>query len=68
MAANPLFGLHVEDCLAVLATPIIAMGWGKDEAGNWISPISFRIRGAEDVHLQAASYNGPKFEALVRMV
>ena len=58
-------GLHVEvDRLAVLATPIIAMGWGKDEAGNWISPISFRIReSAEDARLQAASYNGPKFEA-----
>jgi len=57
-------GLHVEDRLSVLVTPIIAMGWGKDETGNWISPISFRIREeAEDARLQSASYSGPKFEA-----
>jgi hypothetical protein len=57
-------GLHLDDRLAVLVTPIIAMGWGKDETGNWISPISFRIREeAEDARLQSASYSGPKFEA-----
>ena len=57
-------GLHVDDRLAVLTTPIVAMGWGKDEAGNWISPISFRIReSAEEARLQAASYTGPKFES-----
>ena len=57
-------GLHVEERLSVLVTPIIAMGWGKDETGNWISPISFRIREeAEDARLQSASYSGPKFEA-----
>lgn len=56
-------GLHVDERLAILATPIIAMGWGRDEAGNWISPISFRIReSVEDARLQAASYTGPKFE------
>ncbi len=56
-------GLHLEERLSVLVSPIIAMGWGKDEADNWISPISFRIReGAEDTRLKAASYTGPKFE------
>jgi hypothetical protein len=57
-------GLHVEERLSVLVTPIIAMGWGKDESGNWVSPISFRIREkAEDARLQAASYTGSKFDA-----
>jgi hypothetical protein len=57
-------GMNIEDRLSVLVTPIIAMGWGKDETGNWISPISFRIREqAEDARLKSASYTGPKFEA-----
>ena len=48
-----------------MASPICAMGWGKDEFGAWIPPISFRIReSAEnfDQNLKLASFNGGTFE------
>jgi hypothetical protein len=38
--------LTVKGRIAVLATPIIAMGWGKDSVGNWATTIRFRIREA----------------------
>jgi len=37
-------GLEVNDRIAVLCTPIIAMGWGKNYTGEWETQISFRIR------------------------
>lgn len=37
-------GLEVNDRIAVLCTPIIAMGWGKRFDGQWETQISFRIR------------------------
>jgi hypothetical protein len=49
----------------VLCTPIIAMGWGKDQLGNWMTTIGFRIReGAKDLDksLAAAAYSGESFE------
>lgn len=60
-----LVGLKVRDRLACLASPICAMGWGRDEFGAWLPPISFRIReSAEnfDETLQMASFTGKTFE------
>ena len=37
-------GLEVNGRIAVLCTPIIAMGWGKRFDGQWETQISFRIR------------------------
>lgn len=58
-------GLEVKGRLAVLAMPIIAMGWGRDQLGNWRTTIGFRIResapGLDDV-LQTAAYSGRRFE------
>jgi len=42
------------------------MGWGKDETGNWIYQIDFRVReGSEQLseRLSLAAYSGDKFEA-----
>ena len=58
-------GLRVKGRIAVLASPICAMGWGKDEFGAWIPRISFRIReSAEgfDDKLKLASFKGGTFE------
>ncbi len=58
-------GLQLDERLAVLASPICAMGWGKDEFGNWLPPISFRIReGAEgfDKNLKLAAFEGSTYE------
>lgn len=51
--------------IAVLATPIIAMGWGRDRFGEWTSPISFRVREAAegmDERLRTAAFSGPRYE------
>ncbi len=57
-------GLTINGRLAVLATPIIAMGWGRNELGQWTNPIGFRVResaeGMSD-HLRQAAYSGPLF-------
>ena len=57
-------GLEVNDRIAVLCTPIIAMGWGKRYNGEWETQISFRIRESTDglgEYLQnAASYSSYK--------
>ncbi|MCM8527715.1 MAG: DUF4159 domain-containing protein [Lentisphaeraceae bacterium] len=54
-------GLEVNGRIAVLCTPIIAMGWGKRYNGEWETQISFRIRESTDglgEYLQnAASYS-----------
>lgn len=39
-----LMALHLNGRIAVLASPIIAMGWGRDELGRWTNPIGFRVR------------------------
>ncbi|MCM8536912.1 MAG: DUF4159 domain-containing protein [Lentisphaeraceae bacterium] len=41
-------GLEVNKRIAVLCTPIIAMGWGKRFDGQWETQISFRIRESTD--------------------
>lgn len=59
--------LHVNDRIAVLTTPIISMGWGRDPFGNWATTISFRIReGAEGLseRLQRAAYSGVRYETV----
>ncbi len=60
-------GLTVEGRLAVLVTPIIAMGWGKDNLGNWRTTIRFRVResteGLSD-YLETAAYSGSRFEVV----
>ena len=61
-----LVGLEVNNRLAVIAAPVMAMGWGKDETGNWIYQIDFRVReGSEQLseRLSLAAYSGDKFEA-----
>ena len=61
-----MVGLHVKGRLAVLASPIIAMGWGKNSLGGWQTTIRFRIReGAEGLSetLRTAAYSGARFEA-----
>jgi hypothetical protein len=52
--------------MAVLATPIIAMGWSRDRFGEWSDPISFRVREAAeglDERLSNAAYSGTRFES-----
>ena len=58
-------GLKVKGRLACVASPICAMGWGKDEFGAWIPPISFRIRESADnfdEELKLASFTGKTYE------
>ncbi len=60
-------GLKVNGRIAVLATPIISMGWGRNHLGQWQTEISFRIReGAEGLteSLETAAYSGAKFDAI----
>ena len=59
--------IEVDGRPAVIATPIISMGWGRDPVGNWMGSIAFRIReGAEGLseRLQTASYSGRRFETV----
>lgn len=58
-------GLHVNGRIAVLATPIISMGWGRNVLGNWTTNISFRIRESSEGladYLQTAAYSGERYE------
>ena len=60
-------GLDVEGRLAVLAMPILAMGWGKNDFGQWTTFIGFRIReGAEGLsdRLAEAVNTGTSFEVV----
>ena len=60
-------GLKVQGRLAVLVTPIIAMGWGKNTLGNWVTTIRFRIRESTDglsEYLETAAYSGARFEVV----
>ncbi|TVR51020.1 MAG: DUF4159 domain-containing protein [Puniceicoccaceae bacterium] len=59
--------LRVNGRTAVLASPIIAMGWGRTAIGTWANTISFRVReSAEglDEQLREAAYAGARFEAV----
>ncbi len=58
-------GLEIDGRLAVLAMPILAMGWGRNELGQWTTFIGFRVReGAEGLseRLAEAAYSGIRFE------
>jgi len=56
--------MTVKDRIAVIATPVVSMGWGKNAVGNWSSTIRFRIREAPpDLNsiLPTAIVTGPKY-------
>lgn len=60
-------GLELDGRLAVLCMPILAMGWGQNETGQWTTFIGFRIReGAEGLseRLSEAAYTGTRFEVV----
>lgn len=64
-ATYSFVGIKIKGRLACVASPICAMGWGRDEYGAWIPPISFRIReSAEnfDQNLKLASFSGGTYE------
>jgi hypothetical protein len=64
-ATYSFVGIKVKGRLACVASPICAMGWGRDEFGAWIPPISFRIReSAENFeqNLKLASFSGGTYE------
>ncbi|MCD8483227.1 MAG: DUF4159 domain-containing protein [Verrucomicrobia bacterium] len=57
-------GWEIDGRLAVITTPIIAMGWARDEVGRWVNQIGFRVREGEDAlneRLQQASHSGTVF-------
>ena len=58
--------LTVNGRIAVVTTPIISMGWGKNHLGNWSTKIRFRVRenvsGLAD-YLQTAAYSGARYES-----
>jgi len=60
-------GLYIRKRLAVLVTPIVAMGWGRNAAGGWTTTIRFRVResteGLTD-YLKRAAYTGARFEVV----
>ena len=58
--------LKINGRVAVMTTPIIAMGWGRSATGQWLNRIQFRI--LEDTqglteYVSNASYSGERFEA-----
>ncbi len=60
-----MMGLSVKGRITVLASPIISMGWGKNQLGNWSTTIRFRVlessSGLAD-YLQTAAYSGDRYE------
>jgi hypothetical protein len=57
--------LRLHGRIAVLVTPIIAMGWAKNALGQWVTSIQFRVLESTDGlgdYLKNAAYGGPKFE------
>lgn len=59
--------LRLQGRIAVLVTPIIAMGWGKNSLNQWETNIRFRVlEGGEKLPelLAKAAYSGARFEAV----
>ncbi len=59
--------MKVKGRIAVLATPIISMGWGKNQLGNWRTTIRFRIRESGpglSEYLSTAAYDGARYETV----
>lgn len=62
-----LVSLNINKRVAVLASPIIAMGWGKNQLGNWVTNISFRVRESEEGlsdRLRTAAYSGGRYDVI----
>ncbi|MGF1453312.1 MAG: DUF4159 domain-containing protein [Opitutales bacterium] len=60
-------GLEVDGRVAVVATPILAMGWGRNSLDQWTTTIGFRIReSAEGLseRLAEAVNTGTRFETV----
>ena len=60
-----IMGLAINNHLSVLATPIMAIGWGKDVTGQWSNKITFRVREkAEhlDTQIGKIDIDGNKYE------
>lgn len=59
--------LKIDGRIAVLASPIVSMGWGRNHLGAWSNPIAFRVResgeGLGD-QLSEAAYRGDRYEAV----
>lgn len=59
--------LRIRGRIAVLVTPIVAMGWGKNSLNQWETTIRFRIlEGSKGLPklLANAAYSGPRFEVV----
>jgi len=59
--------LRIQGRIAVLVTPIVAMGWGKNSLNQWDTTIRFRIlEGSAGLpeRLATAAYSGPRFEVV----
>lgn len=62
-----LVALKIDGRIAVLASPIVAMGWGKNSRDRWSRTISFRVReSAEGLSkmLSNTGYRGKKYKAI----
>lgn len=59
--------LRINGRIAVLCTPIVAMGWGRNSMGQWQTNIQFRVlegtQGLDDL-LKTAAYSGARFEVV----
>ena len=59
--------IRINGRIAVLCTPIIAMGWGRNELGQWTTNIQFRVleqtQGLDQI-LKTAAYSGARFEVV----
>ena len=63
--------MTVKDRIAVIATPVVSMGWGKNAVGNWSSTIRFRIREAPPdldyaFEIRDARLFGPRYLGALR--
>lgn len=59
-----IVGLTIKGRLSIIATPIVAMGWGKSIDGRWTGNIMMRVKENADQMqntLASASYDGAKF-------
>jgi hypothetical protein len=59
-----IVGLTIKGRLSVIATPIVAMGWGKTQDGRWAGNIMMRVKENADQMqdtLSTADYDGAKF-------
>jgi hypothetical protein len=60
-----MVALSLKGRIAVLASPIISMGWGKNQLGNWSTTIRFRVLESSaglSEYLQTAAYSGDRYE------